>query len=159
MRGDTSRSRQRITQAQRDSECGSADLAPSDISDSVGLGGCHARKLADDGNGQVRLGANHVLEAVGWDDKKGDTLDGPGRGGVRRIAEQGHLPEQISNRESPKKPLSLRRSSPDLNCSVVDEIGLPLSSYPLTKDHLPRLEDPRLHAFDLTPRSGHLWPL
>jgi len=31
--------------------CGNDDLAPNDTSGSVDLGGCHARKLADDGNG------------------------------------------------------------------------------------------------------------
>jgi hypothetical protein len=32
--------------------CRSGDLAPNDTSGSFDLGGCHARKLADDGNGQ-----------------------------------------------------------------------------------------------------------
>lgn len=133
--------------------------APNDVSALVGLGGGHARKLADDGNGEVWLGANDVLKAVGRDDEKGDTLDGQGRGRVRRVTEQGHLAEQVSNRESSKKPLPFRRSSSDLNCSVVDEIGLPLSGCPLTKDHRSRLEGPSLHACDLTTRSGHLWPV
>jgi hypothetical protein len=119
------------------------------------LYGGHARELADDGDSQVGLGTKEMLEAVGGNDEKGHAPDGEGGGRVGPVPEEGHLPEQISLRESPKNPLPIRRPSPDLDLSVVHEIGLPLSSIPLAEDHLSRPEAPGLHPCDSTTRCGH----
>jgi hypothetical protein len=129
----------------------------SDISGAIGLGGCHARELADDGNGQARIRPHDVLEAGGGYDEKSDAIDGQGRGRVRRVAKQGHLAEQIPGRERPKKPLTFWRSPADLNGSVVNEVGFSVSGRSLTKDLLSCLEDPGLHTCDLMIRSCHLW--
>jgi hypothetical protein len=100
----------------------------------------HASELTNKLDGELRICADHVLEALSRDHEEGHVLHGDSGDRVGSIAEQGYLTQQITLDESFQDPLLSVNPATCLDRTLMDQIGFALRLIAFPEDHIAALE-------------------
>ena len=86
----------------------------------------HAGELTNEPDGEVWICADHALETLSRDHEEGYMLHGDRGDRVGRIAEQGHLTQQVALDEGVEDPLLSVNPAQRFDRTLMDQVGFAL---------------------------------